>query len=226
MIIEWILIGISSMSAHASIENKVPGIESKSISAKGESDITDGLTYKDLYRDYITTEQKWALLKRVRSMSPDFARKVYLSCLKSSDWILRSGGVQFLASLDPDVARAKAIEILKKDPALMVRSAALKVLKNIGLKNNKEALWSALSDSRNYHKGHSLWIRKDLAKILFDSTDVDDNEKWVSLLSDVDPEVLSFTVKALEKNNGMVVESEDESLDSKAEQLKEKYNFN
>jgi hypothetical protein len=190
-----------------------------------ELDIADGLTYKDLYRDYITTDQKWSLLKKIRRGNPEFARKVYLSCIESLDWVLRSGGIQFLASLDPELARPKALKLLNEDPALMVRSAALSALEAIGLKKHKEALWSNLNNSRNFHKGHSLWIRKEIAKNLFVMTEEADNAQWIKLLNDTDAQVVQFSIQALEKNSGMIMGKAEDSTSSKAELWRKKYSL-
>ena len=189
-------------------------------------DIADGLTYKDLYRDYITTDQKWSLLKKIRKGNPDFARKVYLSCIESSDWFLRTGGLQFLASLDPELVRPQAIKLLNSDPALMVRSAALGVLEQIGAQKHKSELWNLIKDAKNFHRGHSLWIRKDIAKNLFAYTSPEDVDKWVTLLNDKDEEVIKFSVKALEKVNKQVMGTEEDTLASKAELWRQKYNIN
>lgn len=190
-----------------------------------DTDLAEGLTYKDLYRDYITADQKWSLLKKIRRGNPDFARKVYLSCIESLDWFLRSGGVQFLASLDPELARVKALKLLKEDPALMVRSAALGVLERLGLDKHKTDLWNALKDAKNFHKGHSLWIRKDLAKNLLKLNDIQDNAQWIRLLNDNDLMVVEYSIKALEKNNGFVMGKANHSVTEKAELWRQKLNI-
>lgn len=188
-------------------------------------DIADGLTYKDLYRDYITTDQKWSLLQKIRKGNPDFARKVYLSCIESLDWILRSGGIQFLASLDPELARTKALKLFKEDPALMVRSAALSALENIGLQKHKTELWTNLNNSKNFHKGYSLWIRKEIAKNLFLLTEEKDNTQWVQFLSDPDEQVVKYSIQALEKNSGMIMGKAEDATHIKADLWRKKYSF-
>lgn len=190
-----------------------------------QTDIAEGLTYKDLYRDYITMDQKWALLKRIRRSDPSFAKKVYLTCIKSLDWFLRSGGLQFLASLDPERARPEAIRLLNEDPALMVRSAALNVLEGIGLEKHKKELWSVLKDSKNFYKGHSLWIRKDIAKNLLKLSQPEDNSLWVRLLNDNDLSVVTASVKALEKHTGFVMGKATDPVNIKADLWRKKFNF-
>lgn len=199
--------------------------ETNANSFVNDSDIAEGLTYKDLYRDYITTDQKWSLLKKIRRGNPDFARKVYLSCIESLDWFLRSGGIQFLANLDPELARSKAIKLLQDDPALMVRSAALGVLERIGIDKHKAELWSSLKDAKNFHRGHSLWIRKDIAKNLLRLTDSQDTVEWAKLLNDADEQVLTFSIQALEKNNGQIMGRAEDSIPAKAEMWRQKLNF-
>lgn len=210
----FVAILLLSISAQASIPK---------VNDQSNYDIADGLTYKDLYRDYITTDQKWSLLKKLRQGDPDFARKVYLSCIESLDWFLRSGGLQFLASLDPEMARPKAIQLLNEDPALMVRSAALGVLELIGVQKHKSELWERIKDAKNFHKGHSLWIRKDIAKNLMNLSTEEDVAEWVKLLDDKDEDVVKFSVLALEKTNNLIMGKAKDSLASKAELWRQKY---
>lgn len=216
-------ISIEDSSGKSSLSGEVPSQENLK-DQKKENLPLEGLTYKDLYRDFVTVDQKWAILKQVRQTNKDFARKVYLACLKSDDWVLRSGGLQFLASLDPLAARPYAIKFLKEDPALVVRSAALKVLEDIGIRN-REYLWGALRSSRNFHKGESLWIRKKLAWALFKMTNSSEIQRWMPLLSDSDPEVVAVAVSAMEKNSGSVLGKMSDSLSTKVRLWKSKYKF-
>lgn len=189
------------------------------------SDIADGLSYKDLYKDYISIDQKWELFKKIKNGNPEFAQKVFLTCLKSSDWALRSGGLQFLASIEPQLAKVKALELFKNDPALLVRSAALQVLEQLDLKNHKQDLWLALKDSKNFHKGHSLWIRKEIAKNLILISEKSDTLAWSLLLNDKDQDVIHYSIQALEKNSGMILGQNNMSLDSKVKLWRKKFNL-
>ena len=191
---------------------------------KREEISLEGLTYKDLYRDFITVDQKWAILKKVRQTDKKFAKEVYLSCLKSDDWVLRSGGLQFLASLDPLAVRPYAVKFLREDPALVVRSAALKVLEDVGIENHSN-LWEALRSSKNFHRGKSLWIRKKIARALLKMTKASEIQKWVPLLSDSDLDVVVVAVSAMEKNSGFILGKSGDSLGTKVNLWKKKYKF-
>ncbi len=220
-----LLMSVVFMSeSYSSIPKSKPPVSSFT---KGEitTSIADGLTYKDLYRDHITIDQKWELLKKIRTGDVDFAKKVYLSCLNSLDWVLRSGGIQFLATIDPDLAKAKAIDIFKKDPALLVRSAALQVLEQVGAQKYKTDLWAALRDSKNFHKGQSLWIRKEIAKNLFILNEEADVNLWSSLLNDSDKNIVDYSIKALEKNSGVILGKANSPIDIKAKLWKERFNL-
>jgi anthranilate/para-aminobenzoate synthase component II len=93
------------------------------------------------------------------------------------------------------------------------------------LKKHKEALWSNLNNSRNFHKGHSLWIRKEIAKNLFVMTEEADNAQWIKLLNDTDAQVVQFSIQALEKNSGMIMGKAEDSTSSKAELWRKKYSL-
>lgn len=180
----------------------------------GSSIPSEALTYKDLYRDNITIQQKWDILSDIGRRSPEFAKEIYLSSIKSTDWLLRVGGIKFLAVMDAQLATEKARELLESDAALLVRSAAVDVLVELqSIPRVKDVLWESLQDQKNFHKGNSLWIRQNIANALQLNTDRDDNAKWATYLEDKDVMVRTAAVLALEKNNQINLGSTSDTLD-------------
>lgn len=173
----------------------------------------EALTYKDLYRD-ISIQQKWNILADLATKSPEFAKGIYLSCIESTDWLLRVGGLKFLATLDAQSAIERAQKLIETDKALLVRSAAVDVLVELGsVVRAKDTLWAAMKDKKNFHKGHSLWIRQNIANALQAFTDKSDNSQWADLLEDKDVLVQVAAINALEKNNQTRLGSQTDSVD-------------
>lgn len=178
----------------------------------------EALTYKDLYRDNITIQQKWDILSDLSQKSPAFAKEVYLSCLESTDWLLRVGGLKFLANMDEQTTIEKARELILKDKALVVRSAAVDVLVELGsVQRAKAALWEALEDTKNFHKGQSLWIRQNIANALKSFSHKVENKQWIKYLDDNDVMVQKAAVEALEKNNDIILGRMETPLKEKSE---------
>lgn len=173
----------------------------------------EALTYKDLYRD-ISIQQKWNILADLATKSPEFAKGIYLSCIESTDWLLRVGGLKFLATMDAQLAIEKAQKLLEADNALLVRSAAMDVLLELGgIARVKDTLWTALTDKKNFHRGNSLWIRQNIANALLAFTDMTDNPQWANFLEDKDVIVQTAAINALEKNHQTRLGSQTDSLD-------------
>lgn len=180
----------------------------------GTSIPSEALTYKDLYRDNISIQQKWDILSDIAERSPEFAKKIYLSSIESTDWLLRVGGIKFLAAMDANLATEKARKLIESDTALLVRSAAVDVLVELqSIPRVKEILWEAMKDQKNFHKGQSLWIRQNIAMALQNHTDKSDNENWANYLDDKDVMVRTSAVLALEKNNQVNLGSMSDTLD-------------
>lgn len=204
-------------------QNLQPPAEPKLNQIVPDTENVEAFTYKDLYRENVTIEQKWAILNDLKNKSPEFAKEIYLSCIESTDWVLRVGGLKFLATLDVHTTLEKAKKLLSEDPSLLVRSAAADVLVENGLTRAKETLWAALEDSKNFHKGHSLWVRKNIASALKTVAEQTENPKWEKLLYDSDTKIREFAVEALERSNKLLLGSLSDTLTTKVELWKTRF---
>jgi len=83
----------------------------------------------------------------------------------SSKWHLRSSALLQLEKKNFKRALGAARKLIN-DPALMVRSQAARVLGKSSLAQDKEILVRQLFSEANFHKGQSLFIRRDILKSL------------------------------------------------------------
>lgn len=174
----------------------------------------EALTYKDLYRDNISIQQKWEILADLKHKKPEFAKEIYLSCIESTDWLLRVGGLKFLATIDAQMAIERAQKLIATDAALLVRSAAVDVLVELGsITRAKDTLWTALKDKKNFHKGNSLWIRQNIANALQEFSNRSENVLWAEYLEDSDALVRMAAITALEKSNQLQLGNPTDTID-------------
>ena len=87
--------------------------------------------------------------------------------LEHKDWFMRALALKAYQWIDSDKAGSVARTLLLQDPALMVRAAALSHLTAEPVTDElKKVFELALKDSKNFHRGQSLFIRDHLTRAL------------------------------------------------------------
>ena len=119
--------------------------------------------------------------------------------LLSKTWYMRSAGLTALKNIDPQAAKKWAYNKLNNDPALLVRTKALEILKNEKSEKVKELFWKKVYSADSLHRNKSLWIRGDLARILLKEPRKKDLRRWVRLLHESDQELQTVASYALSK---------------------------
>lgn len=127
--------------------------------------------------------------------TPDSAKKLALEALKSEDWYMREAGLKTLLAVDAQLAKQKAQDLLKSDPAMLVRSSAVKVLKLLNDASSEELLWKSLEDKKNFRKDQSLWIRPQIMATLL-KIKAKSIENFKKFYEDRDPQVASLARSA------------------------------
>lgn len=115
---------------------------------------------------------------------------------KSSVWHARNASLVALHSVRSEQTQAVA-ENLLSDPALVVRSAAVDVLKSYPQASVRLRLWEALNDPKNFRKAQSLWIRRQIMEVLAVYPKVHEQEQFVNLKTDRDLGVRQYAELAL-----------------------------
>jgi len=102
--------------------------------------------------------QEWANASQMSS-------EQLVQAIQSPKWHVRSSALLQLEKLD----QKKALEVARvliKDPALLVRSQAVRVLSKSSLEEDRAILIDQLYRPENFHKGQSLFIRREILKAL------------------------------------------------------------
>lgn len=129
-------------------------------------------------------------------------------------WYMRNASLLALSHLNSE----RAVKLAKKlieDPAMVVRAAAVDVFRKWGASEHRDLLWRSLYDSKNFHKGRSLWIRRRTAQVFADLAQRGDEKRLVQLLGDRDSSLHFFAVSGLERLTGRKLGSDKDSVQIK-----------
>lgn len=121
---------------------------------------------------------------------------------KHKDWFLRDAALRVSCLKFKKLCKDWSRKLID-DPALVVRTSAVKqMIKNKDLQSS-DKLWIKLYSQENYRKGKSLWIRKYLAKAQATfSNRLQKDKYWprfYKILKDKDKSLHSYAISGLEK---------------------------
>lgn len=140
--------------------------------------------------------ERWQLMITLGGLDPQ--NKAIERALRHKDWFMRNAGLLALSY----GSRKRAIEWSRKlldDPALVVRGAAVKVIRDLKAKEMEALLWSKLRSKENFRSGEGLWIRKNIVETLGDFAYPGQEVRFIELLHDQDTRVHVAAMGALEK---------------------------
>jgi hypothetical protein len=162
-----------------------------------------------------TLESRWKAVVSIGRLDPSFARPHLEAAMKSSEWFMRNAALVVVPYND----RAWAVKwsrILMHDPALVVRTAAVKALTEMRAIEASDLLWEKLYSSENFKRGHSLWIRPYIAKALATMPRKQDQSSYVKMLQDKDVRLHTSAQYALNKMTGLEKSREEWIMTAKA----------
>ncbi len=148
-------------------------------------------------KESITT--RWACLTAMARLYPEKSKKITLRALKSSSWFLRNAGLLALEITHPQKSVKWALHLLKTDPSLVVRTAAVRLIARQGKGEHNQLLKQKLNASDSFYQGQSLWIRHHIVWTLSLYAKEEDKEFFTSLLKDPDQRVIDAATFALKK---------------------------
>ena len=163
--------------------------------------------YKDLremtFDENRALRTRWqAFMALVRIGEKESMPEIELA-LKSREWYLRNAAIRILPLINSDRAYKAALSGLN-DSALVVRTAAVDALAEVGRAEAAPKLWNQLYYKENYIRSQSLWIRRHvveaLAKVALPGPDSED--RFVKILDDNDSTLFGPAIKGLERVTG------------------------
>lgn len=145
-----------------------------------------------------TVETRWKALTTLARIAKREAIPDLEVALKSSDWFMRDAGIKSLEKIDGKLAKVWARRLVA-DPALIVRTTAVGVLKRLQDKDSADMLWQKLYSPQNYRGSQSLWVRRHIVETLASFPRKNDADKFKKILEDKDKSLHRPALAALDK---------------------------
>ncbi len=116
----------------------------------------------------------------------------------SKEWYMRNATLVALEKINVNHAIDEA-QVLLKDKALVVRSAAVDVLASRYNRENRNLLAEELSKPYNFSRKQSLWIRSKIFNVIAAKASADDRSFLTKYLFDTDEKIVRQAVASLER---------------------------
>lgn len=144
---------------------------------------------------------RWRAMTSLGKVYPKKSLRFLIKQTHSKEWFHRNAALLALKSASPRLAIKTSLRLLK-DPALVVRTAAVQTLAELNAQGAREKLWKSLNDKQNFRKGQSLWIRHHIMKTLAQFSKKQDQKRFARHLNDKDLKVQLWAIDGLEKVTG------------------------
>lgn len=161
--------------------------------------------YKELVDIALHSDQpmniRWRALTSAALLRKEESVDDLIKATESSEWFLRNAALVSLSEFSQEKGY-QAARRLARDPALVVRSAAVEVLARSENPFDRDLLWSELHESYNKKNGQSLWIRAQIAKLLTKQSQKSEISNFARLLNENEEELQKVAISALEDLTG------------------------
>lgn len=148
-----------------------------------------------------TLQVRWRAVTSLGEAFPKQARPIMSKALSSREWYMRNAGLIGMTHISRSRSLSWAGKLLN-DPALVVRTAAVKTISKLKGHKFEGELWRKLYSKENYSKGKSLWIRKHIVATLSQFAKAGREPYFMRVLSDKDQTLHPYAISALESIHG------------------------
>lgn len=160
---------------------------------------------------------RWRAITTMGRLNPGGFAKEIDRALTSPEWFLRNAALIALLSDSRERALAAALKKLD-DPALVVRTQAIRNLIATDAREATSALWSALYERHNFKGKESLWVRAHIAEALAKFAQPGHAAKFKRMLLDEDSRLHKWAIQGLETATGLRLGDRSEPVDVRRQQ--------
>ena len=165
---------------------------------------------------------RWKALTSLARLFPNKSRPLVQKALRSSSWFLQNAGLIAMEIIDPQKAVMWAGYFLDS-PALVVRTAAVDMIKKHRARQYKARLLEKLNATDSFYKKKSLWIRSHIVSALSVFPVPGEEPLFISFLQDPDERLHIHAILALEKLTGKTFRPNKEGVELLAQAQKQKW---
>ncbi len=143
-------------------------------------------------------QNRWRAITALGRAYPQTSRASLEKAMKSPEWFMRNAAI-IVAPYNDKSWAVKWSRLLMHDSALVVRTAAVRVLRQINATETAGLLWEKLYSTENYRGTQSLWIRRHIVEALSQFASNGDEQKFIGVLNDKDKSLHPMAMLALKK---------------------------
>lgn len=225
-----------SLNSNAAIQNESNGIgsvlEILKLPAQNRRMVLRGQDEK-YYKPFLdiafdsknSMSLRWQAVMAAAEVGGKKSIPVLMKAVEHDLWYMRNAALVALNQVSPAEGQKIAQKLLK-DPALVVRSAAVETLAENSTLEVRDLLWNELDQKYNFKGQQSLWIRHQIVEALAKNPEKYELELFARILSDKDERLHGPAVAGLEKITGLKLDSksntssETKSLNMKSSAMK------
>ena len=158
--------------------------------------------YKNLvsimFNERLSMDARWRAVTAAGRLGGELAKPELTRAMNSQLWYMRNAALVSMSHID----RALAVEWSKKllsDKSLVVRTAAVSTLSEVGDRSSASLLWEKLYAKENFRGKQSLFIRRHIVDALSKIEAQGTESKFVEILADADETLHPLAIAALER---------------------------
>lgn len=144
---------------------------------------------------------RWKAVSALAEIRGADATEDLIKITQKNEWFMKNAGMLALNKVNPQVVQAIALKHLS-DPALVVRSTAVDILKDKMDPEVRHRLWKELEADYNFVRGQSLWIRSKIVEALAMGPLESEKGRFAKALADSDVRMQRSAVRGLENLTG------------------------
>jgi HEAT repeat protein len=164
-----------------------------------------------------TLQTRWRAITTMGRIDPGTFRKDIDRAIASGDWYMRNAALIALQSDE----RPRAIQISMKlldDPALVVRTQAVRNLIQLEAREAEPRMWQKIFSEKNFRGKESLWVRVHLAEALAGFATPGHLKSFQRLLMDPDERLHKWAILGLENTTGVKLGGRELSTEIRRQQ--------
>lgn len=174
------------------------------------------LLIRAAFDTHLDLQSRWRAVTTMGRWSAPSFRNELNRALQSKEWFLRNAALIALQNDERDHAVRSSVKLLK-DPALVVRTQAVRNLILLEARESEPMLWQEIFESRNFRAHQSLWVRGYMAEALARFADGAHGTRHAKafqrLLMEPDPRLHRWAVIGLERSTGFKLTTSAESVE-------------
>jgi len=155
---------------------------------------------------------RWRAITSMGPLDAQYFKHDLEKALASREWFVRNAALISILSQPREVALKWSVKLLQ-DPALMVRTQAVRNLVGLNAHEAEPQLWKEIWNKKNFRNRESLWVRAHIAEALARMADHGNAAGFKRLIQDPDERLHRWAIMGLEKSTGYKLSSKGEPIE-------------